>query len=106
MSVAKKDRFVKTNLKEIVESGQIFPPEKINYEDKRLTLLGISNKNDLAPVTIDSYDLQRAATFGEMGQFVYVNENGDFYDLFLYQDEIKQTILYGIRTRQLPDKTK
>jgi hypothetical protein len=106
MSVAKKERFIRTNLRILIDTGgdNTFPPERVNYEDKRLSLLGASNKDDLAPVTIDTLELQKAATYGQMGQFVYVNENGDFYDLFLYKDEIEEIILYGIRTRQLPEK--
>lgn len=104
MSIAKKDRFVKTNLKQVIESGggEIFPPEKINYEGKRLSLLGMSNKDDLAPITMDSHELRWAATYGRMGQYIYANENGDLYDLYLYQDETRDVILHGIRTRQLP----
>ena len=110
MSIAKKDRFINRNLKDVLDTeGDVtFPPEKVNYAANegllRLSLLGSSNKDDLAPVNIDTFDLQKAATYGHMGQFVYANENGDFYDLYIYKNEVEEIILYSIRTRQLPDK--
>ena len=110
MSTAKKDRFVSKNLKFLLDTNgdPTFPPEKINYSSDggalKLSLLGSSNKDDLAPINIDTFDLQKAATYGHMGQYVYANENGDFYDLYLYKDEVEDIILYAIRTRQLPDK--
>lgn len=106
MSIAKKDRFIQSNLKIPVDSGGVFPPPEITYQSLRLHNLGTSNKSDLLPVNIDTMELQRAVTYGAIGQFIFSATNGDLYDACLYINEDKEVFIYGIRTRQMPDKPK
>ena len=107
MSIANKSRFSKTNLKVSVGSVDIFPPNRFNYTDTELNLdlslfcLGESNKDDLMPVNINTAELQRVLTQGDIKQIICTSDNGDLYDVCIYVNELKQCYIYGIRTRQL-----
>jgi hypothetical protein len=38
-----------------------------------------------------------------MKQIICTSDNGDLFDVCLYQNESGECFVYGIRTRQLPD---
>jgi hypothetical protein len=108
MAVQGKDRFVENNINVLLPGIKQFPPDTLKYGANKTELfcLGKSNKTDLMPVNISSIDLQRAVTFGGIGQYIYSAANGDLYDICLYTTAEQEIYIYGIRTRQLPDKTK
>lgn len=106
MGVAGKDRFIKTNIKVLIDRSNAFPPLMFNYEGSEFTVLGLSNKEDLMPVNIETAELQRVVTYGYIKQFICSADNGDLYDACLYRNETGNTYIYGIRTRKLPDKPK
>jgi len=80
-----------------------FPPEEfyINYpkKEKKFMLLGVSNKEDLIPVSIDTEELVRAVTFGHIRQYIYTGADGDLYDICIYKDERGECHVYDIRHR-------
>jgi hypothetical protein len=102
--IANAQRFVHKELKAPVK-GSVFPPEQITYLEMKLECLGVSNKKDLMPPSIDTDELARAVTYGKMDQFIYTEEGGDLYDVCMYQNEHGDIYIYGVRTRNLPEKT-
>lgn len=108
MSIPKKDRFMIKDLEEVIsEGGDVFPPESIKLANiGKLSLLGKSNKTDLEPSNISTAGLQQATITGKMGQFVFTNDAGDLFDIYLYENELGEVILFGKRTRELPEKTR
>lgn len=103
MAIPKKQRFKSENIKLELRGipSMPFPPEKITYRDKKLVLLGKSNKDDLFPPSLEDRDLMIATQYSRIGQFVYSAENADLYDALLYIDEVDNVVLYSIRTRLL-----
>lgn len=104
MAIPKKQRFIAENIKmELRGIPAIpFPPENIHFRDKKLTLLGKSNKDDLFPPSIEDRDLMIAIQYSRIGQFIYSADNGDLYDALLYVDEVENIVIQSIRTRLLP----
>lgn len=104
MALKKNQLFKEVGLKELIDNPtpEIFPPVRFKFKNLILWHLGSSNKNDLIPVNFDENtpELNKAITFGKIGQFIYVSEEGDLYDVCLYQDDKKNIYLYGIRTRR------
>lgn len=102
MAIAKKNRFKKQNIKlDLNLPSAPFPPDKIVYDDMKLVNLGKSNKEDLFPVSIEDPDLMKASISGNIGQYIYSNQNSDLYDVLLYIDEGGDVIMHGIKTRLL-----
>lgn len=102
----KKDRFIDTGLYIKVGQSDTFPVESFNYKNLELVLLGSSNKDDLIPVNIESIEMQKIVTFGNLKQFIYVDQTGEIYDVCLYHDKDNNIYLYAIRTREKPEKKK
>lgn len=100
MAIAKKDRFVHSDIKRLVKMNEEFPPENFNYNELVLTVLGRSNKDDLFPASVNDIELQKAMTYGKMEQLICVSEQGDMYDACLYQLD-NSIFLYAIRTREV-----
>lgn len=101
----KKDRFIHVEMKVLIDTD-IFPPETFTYETMIMTLLGKSNKSDLIPINITDNDLIKAIMHGGMVQFIYTSNSGDLYDICLYKCQDSKVYMYGIRSRQKPDKKK
>lgn len=104
MSIPKKQRFVSENIKMELRGipAMPFPPEQITFRDKKLTLLGKSNKDDLFPPSLEDRDLMIAVQYSRIGQFIYSADNGDLYDALIYIDEVEHVVIQSIRTRLLP----
>lgn len=101
MAIPKKERFVLKDIRYQLEdlSPNPFPPERIKYNGMELILLGKSNKNDLDPVSIEDSGLHKAVLNEQIGQYTFVNKNGDIYEVELFVDETEVVTIYGIRTR-------
>jgi hypothetical protein len=106
MSIQSKDRFVENNLRFQLGNVDSFPPPVLTYAPKNLELflLGESNKNDLMPINIDTLEMQAVVTYGAIKQCIYTAESGDLYDVCVYKNKENEIFIYGIRTRQLPEK--
>lgn len=105
MAVPQKERFIREGIKvNLMRYEGNFPPEKIDYDGETLTLLGLSNKNDLHPkdLNVEDIGLQKAVFNSQMGQYVYCSPNAVMFDVLLYVDDTECIILNSIRTRQLP----
>ncbi|MEG0728238.1 MAG: hypothetical protein RR420_01310 [Anaerovoracaceae bacterium] len=99
-------KFMEKNISKIVldEAGE-FPPTSFSYENiGTLTLLGISRKKDLEPVSINSEQLIKASMVGQIGQYIYATDLGEILEIYLYQNEESQIIMCGIRTLEKPSK--
>jgi hypothetical protein len=105
MAIAKSDRFEKRNLKIRLES-ETFPPESFIYEKNQMTLMGVSNKQDLMP-NIDDKAVVKAVVDGiGIKQLIYSDQDAGLYDVCIYKDDEDQVFIYAIRTRQMPEKVK
>ena len=102
MAIAKKERFEDKGIKlKLNVPSANFPPEKIIYSEKKLVMLGKSNKEDLFPANVEDQELMNPVIEGNIGQFIYSAQNGDLYDALIYKDEVDDIILHSIRTRLL-----
>lgn len=101
MAIAKSERF-KSEGVEIILKGiptEPFPPEKFKFRDKKLSLLGKSNRDNLYPVSIEDTDMIKAMSDGKIGQFIYTDDDANIYDVLLYVDTVDQLVIYSIMTR-------
>lgn len=105
MPIAKKDRFMDTNLRIVIGDSEHFPPETFFYNDQEFIVLGSSNKQNLIPVNIDNTELQQIVTFGGLSQFICTDASGNIYDACFYKQG-NQTMLFAISTREKPEKAK
>ncbi|MDF2841581.1 MAG: hypothetical protein K0R00_7 [Herbinix sp.] len=110
MSIAKKDRFINTNLRlALTFQGRevSFPPEAFYYEGNEYIILGKSNKDDLIPINVTDIEMQKIVTMGELGQYICTNIAGDIFDACIYRGEDgEHAFLLAIRTREKPEKQK
>ena len=105
MSIPNKLRFSKIDVNFLINTSEDIPTEFI-FENKEYSVLGISNKQDLIPVNLTDQKLQKAAIYGSLHQYIAESEDADLYDVVIYQTGDNKNYLYGIRTRQKPDKEK
>jgi hypothetical protein len=98
MAIAKKDRFITKDLKQKISPS--FPPETFKYKIWEMTILGKSNKDDLMPVNVDTAEMQRIVTLGNLDQYICTNQVGDIFDAAIYKGEDGAAYLYGIMTRE------
>ena len=101
MSIAKKDRFKTEGIDVILKdvTSIPFPPETFKWNEKKFTLLGSSNKNDLLPISLDEPSIIAATNTGRIGQYIYTDHEGNLYDAFIFVDEMDDVILRSIMTR-------
>ena len=105
MSIAKKDRFIDTNLRVVIGSTEQFPPDSFKFNGEEYIVLGRSNKDDLIPINVDNIELQEILTLGGLSQFICTDDKGNIFDVCLYKHQ-GETVLFAIRTRERPDKPK
>lgn len=101
MAIAKSERF-KSEGVDIVLKGmptEPFPPEKFRFRDRKLFLLGKSNRDNLYPPSIEDTDMIKAMSEGKIGQFVYSDEDANIYDVLFYIDTVEQLVIHSIMTR-------
>lgn len=110
MPIAKKDRFMKTDLKIPVGDVGAFPPDRFCFEEQEFDVLGKSNKETLIPTNINSLEMQEIVTYGNLGQYICTDQQGNLHDVCFYKgvrpEEKDKVFLYAIMTREKPEKQK